>query len=145
MERDVSGNRDQRPSSPPNPAPATPDRKSRRTGTTRWLRLAGLCIYVLIFEVIIFAPFSFTHGWSVGWPVRPRIVMSIGVTAIISIFLMTLAVAAGGLVVAIGARFRIGDEDQWRLFWRWVCITAMLVACIGFLVFQSVYMQASDD
>ena len=122
MKWSKSGNRDERETSDFHPAPPKHHRRSRFVWFLLWNWIAAMAAIILICGVILSLPFSFTHGWSVGWPfgLSQRIVRIVCITVYYSLMHMTAAAAHGAIVVSIFALFGMGERGQFRVYCWWL-------------------------
>jgi hypothetical protein len=127
--------------------PATP--KGHRIPSYVWFLLwnvnAAMCFIILICGYMLGALFFFTHGWSVGWPIPARTVVSTGVTLYSSFMLMTASAGAGAIVMSICALFRLSETKQVRLYYGWLCVSAVVIACLSALIFTMSYTAAPGE
>jgi hypothetical protein len=110
-----------------------------------WNGLAAMCFIILICGYMLGAFIFFTHGWSVGWPIPARIVQSTAVTLYGSFMLMTASAGAGAIVMSICALFRMSETGQDRLYYGWLRVSAVVIACLSALVFTMSYMAAPGE
>jgi hypothetical protein len=119
------------------PEPSLSERRPNRRMAWCWIGIAGLAGFTLIAEWYFGAILFFAPGWANGWPwgLSFELVVSAGMTAYISLMLMTASTGAGAIIAHFEASTGVRAEDQWQFFIRWLCITSAVVVCLSSIVF----------
>ncbi len=105
-----------------------------------WASRAVLALALLFAEFIWSWCLFFSPGWANGWGfIRFQTVLSVVVTAWISLVAMTAAVGAGAIVGFICALLGLGTKHGRRVYRIWLWVAAMAILCFSIPIFRHIY------
>jgi amino acid transporter len=122
------------------------DRPGRFMPGLFWLSLAVIAGFAVVVEIVVSLPFSFTHGWAVGWPgVSFQMALAGSVTVFQSLVLMTVAVGAGAIGLFICAMFGVRERRQVQIYITWLSIAAIVVLLFSIVTFSNIYNTSDPE